>query len=148
MNQILSSNYKRPYGKHTYKAAIIMREAMLIGSMLTNSESWINLTQQDLDKLHKPDTILQRKLLSESGNPSKVFMLLELGILPVRYVIIMKRLNFLRYILGESKTSMIGQVYSVSKEDSRKGDFVNLVQSDLQDLKLHMTDHEIQNISK
>ena len=70
MNQIVSSIYERPYAKHTYKAAMIMREAMLIGSMLTNSESWINLTQQDLDKLLKPDTILQRKLLSESGNPS------------------------------------------------------------------------------
>ena len=43
-NQILSSIYERPYGKHTYKAAIIMREAMLIGSMLTISESWINMT--------------------------------------------------------------------------------------------------------
>ena len=148
VNKILSSIYERPYGEHTYKAAIIMREAMLIGSMLTNSESWINLTQQDLDKLQKPDTILQRKLLSEAGNSSKVFMLLELGILPVRYVIIMKRLNFLRYILGESTTSMIGQVYSVLKEDGRNGDFVNLVQSDLQGLEFHMTDHEIQYISK
>ena len=67
---------------------------MLIGSMLTNSESWINLTQQDLDKLQKPDTFLQRKLLSESGNPSKVFMLSNLGVLPVKYVIMIKRLNF------------------------------------------------------
>ena len=127
---------------------MIMREAMLIGSMLTNSESWINLTQQDLDKLQKPDTNLLRKLLSESGNPSKVFMFLELGVLPVRYVIMMKRLTFLRYILGESTSSMIGQVYSVLKTDSRKGDFVHLVQSDLLELKLHMTDHEILNISK
>ena len=91
---------------------------MLIGSMLTNSESWINLIQQNLDKLQKPDTILQRKLLSELGNPSKVFMFLELSVLPVRYVIMMKRLTFLRYILGESTISMIGQIYSVLKEDS------------------------------
>ena len=39
---------------------------------------------------------------------------------------------------------MIGQV----KEDSCKGDFVSLEQSDLQELKLHMTNYEIQNISK
>ena len=150
VHQILLSIYERLYGKHTYKAAIIMREAMLIGSMLTNSESCINLTQQDLDfkRLQKPDTILQRKLLSESGNPSKVVILLELGILPVRYLILMKRLNFLRYILGESTTSMIKQVYSVLKEGGRNGDYVNLVQTDLQGLKLHMTDHEIQYISK
>ena len=75
-------------------------------------------------------------------------MSLELGVIPVRYVIMMKRLTFLRYILGESKTSMIGQVYSVLKEDRRKGDFVNLGQSDLQELKLHMTDNEILNILK
>ena len=47
VNRIMSSVSERPYGKHTYRAALIMREAMLIGSMLTNSESWINLTQQD-----------------------------------------------------------------------------------------------------
>ena len=59
VNQIISSISERPYGKHTYRAALLMREAMLIASMLTNSETWINLTQQDLDKLQKPDTLLQ-----------------------------------------------------------------------------------------
>ena len=115
VNKKLLSISERPFGKHTYKTALIMREAMLIGSMLTNSK---NLIQQNLNKLQKPDTILQRKLLSGSGNPSKVFMFLELGVLPVRYVIMMKRLTFLRYILGESTTSIIGQIYSVLKEDS------------------------------
>ena len=71
-----------------------MREAILVGSMLSNSESWINVTQQDLDKLQKPDTILQNKFLAYSGNPSKAFMFLELGIMPLRYVIMTKRLNF------------------------------------------------------
>ena len=113
VNKKLLSISERPFGIHTYKTALIMREAMLIGSMLTNSESWINLIQQNLNKLQKPDTILQRKLLSESGNPSKVFMFLELGVLPVRYVMMMKRLTFLKYILGESTTSIIGQIYSV-----------------------------------
>ena len=121
---------------------------MLIGSMLTNSETWINLTKQDIDKLQKPDTILQRKLLSESGNPSKVFMCLELGILPVKYVIMTKRLNFLRYILGESTTSMIKKVYNALKQESRRGDFVELVQADLQEIKLNMNYQDIQNLSK
>ena len=52
--------------------------------MLTNSETWINVTQENIDELEKPDTILQRKVFSSSGNPSKVFMMLELGIIPVR----------------------------------------------------------------
>ena len=124
-----------------------MREAMLAGSMLSNSESWINLTQQDLDKLQKPDTILQHKLLSNSENPSKAFMFLELGILPLKYVIMTKRLNFLKYILNENITSMIRKVYEALKQESRKGDFVYLVQKDLMEIDLKLLDEEIHTLS-
>ena len=126
-----------------------MREAMLAGSMLCNSESWINLTQQDKlqDKLQKPDTILQQKILSNSGNPSKAFMFLELGILPLKYVIMTKRLNFLKYILNENITSMIRKVYEALKQESRKGDFVYLVQKDLMEIDLKLLDEEIHTLS-
>ena len=93
VNKILTSLNERPYGRHTYKAAKLMREGMLLGSMLTNWESWINITESDLKDLEKPDTVLQRKLLSSSGNPSKAFMYLELGITPVKYVIMYKSLT-------------------------------------------------------
>ena len=80
VNKIKRSLVERPYGKHTFSAAIIMRESMLIGSMLNNSENWINLTKKNVENLEKPDVILLRKILSSSGNPSTVFMYLELGI--------------------------------------------------------------------
>ena len=87
VNKIISSLNERPYGRHTYKSAKLMREGMLLGSMLTNCESWINVTETDLKGIEKPDTMLQKKLLLSSGNPSKAFMYLEIGITPVRYVI-------------------------------------------------------------
>ena len=86
--------------------------------------------------------------MSELGNPSKEFMFLELAVLPVKYVMITKTLNFLRYILGESTTSMIRQVYDVLKQESFKGDFVNCVQTDLKEIKLNMDDLDIENLSK
>ena len=60
-----------------------MREAMLLRGMLNNAESWININQNNVKALEKPDIMLQRKLLSESGNQSRCFMNLKLGILPV-----------------------------------------------------------------
>ena len=72
-----------------------MRQGMLLGFMLKNSESWINITKRDLEALEKPDTILQRNILSTNGNPCKVFMYLEFGILPIKYVIIEKGLSSL-----------------------------------------------------
>ena len=70
--------------------------------MLNNCESWINITKSDLENLEKPDTMVQRSILTEYGNPSKVFMCLELGVIPVRFVVIEKRLKFLKYILDET----------------------------------------------
>ena len=88
VKKIIASLIERPYGRHTFKAAKLMREGMLLGSMLTNAESWINMTKKDIEALEKPDTFLQRSILTKTGNPCKVFMYLELGILPIKYVII------------------------------------------------------------
>ena len=46
-----------------------MREGLFLGGLLTNSESWINITNKDIENLEKPETILQRKSLSARRNP-------------------------------------------------------------------------------
>ena len=68
-----------------------MRDGLLLGSLLNNCESWINITKSDLDNLEKPDTMVQRNILTEYGNPSKVFMCLELRVISVKFVIIEKK---------------------------------------------------------
>ena len=52
---------------------------------------------------------------------------LELGVVPVRFVIMQKRLQFLKYIINEDTDSMI-------KQESRKGDFVDQVKSDMKEM--------------
>ena len=75
-------------------------------------------------------------------------MCLELGVLQVKFVIMEKRLNFLKYILDENITSIIRQVYEALKEDSRKGDFVSLIKTDMEELKIAITEEEIVRPSK
>ena len=41
-----------------------------------------------MKNLEKPDTILQKEILKMKGTPNKAFMYFELGILPVKYVIL------------------------------------------------------------
>ena len=69
MNKIISTLEERPLGKNLFKAFTLMREGLLLGGLLTNSESWINITNKDIKNLEKPDTILQRKAFSARGNP-------------------------------------------------------------------------------
>ena len=54
IKKITTTLSKRPYGKHNFKAVVVMRETMLLGSMLNNAESWINI----IISLKKPDTLL------------------------------------------------------------------------------------------
>ena len=118
VEKIISAIIERPYGRHTYKAALLMRQGLMLGGMLTNSETWINITEADITKLTMPDTQLLRRLLSVSGNPSKVFMYLELGVIPVKFVIMAKRTNMLHYILKEESGSTMRQVYEELKIES------------------------------
>ena len=147
-NKISTTLSERPYGRHHYKAAKLMRESMMFGSMLNNSESWINLTKSDIETLEKLDTITQRSIFENNGNPSRVFMSLELGIVPVKFVIMEKRLKFLKYILEESTSSMIRQVYETLRKDSTKGDFIDLVKKDMEELCLTFTEEDIKDMNK
>ena len=147
INKIISTLKERPLGKHTFKAFKLMREGLLLGGLLTNAESWINISKRDIEQLEKPDTILQKKALSAVGNPSKAFTMLELGLIPVRYILMKKRMLFLQYILKEDKDSMIYNVFKALNEDSRKGDFVDLVNRDRNELKIDLLNEEIEKMS-
>ena len=148
VKKIISTISERPYGRHSFKAALLMRQGLMLSGMLSNAETWINITEKDITNLTMPDTMLHRLLLSSSGNPSKVFMCLELGVVPVRNLLMSKRINLLHYILNESTNSTIHQVYQVLKCESRKGDFYNLVQKDLQDLNIILDETTIRDYSK
>ena len=148
VNRIDTTLKERYFGKHMFKAAKLMRESILIGGMLTNSESWIKLTKRDLEDLEKPDMMLLRKVLGTKANPSKCFMQLELGVLPVKYVIMQRRMTFLHHILNQSTESMIHKVFQALKEDSRIGDFIALTNIDRAELNIAFSDIEIRDISK
>ena len=92
--------------------------------------------------------MLHRQRLSTSGNPSKVFMCLELRVVPVKFVIMTKLLNMLHSILNESTSSTNYQVYEVLKKESRKGDFYNLSRKYLKDLNMNLKEEQIQGFSK
>ena len=93
VNKVITSLKERPYKKHYSKAAMPMKQIILVSCMLTNLEAWINLTKTDIEELEKTDITLQRKVLATTGNSSKCFLQLELGIIPVKFVIQQKTIK-------------------------------------------------------
>ena len=119
-----------------------MRNVILVGSMLNNSEAWMHLSQKNIKDLEKPDKVLKEKPF-ESNASKFFFYYLEFGILPAKYVILKKRLKYLKYILDEDIESMIRRVYEEQKNESIKGDFSYLTKSDLDELKMKITEDDI-----
>ena len=125
-----------------------MRNVILVGSMLNNSEAWMYLTQKNIEDLEKPDKVLKEKLFESNASKYFLFFYLEFGILPAKYVILKKRLKFLKYVLDEDIESMIRRVYEEQKNESRKGDFSYLTKSDFDELKMKITEDDIRKHTK
>ena len=75
-------------------------------------------------------------------------MYLELGWLPQRFLIQSRRLNFLKYILNQSESSLVKQVFNEQKYNPKKGDWIKNVEADLKKLKISLSQEEIASLPK
>ena len=74
--------------------------------------------------------------------------MLELGIIPIKHILMKKHLLFLHYLLKPESHTMIKQVFQALNEDSRKGDLVNLTNIDRLDLEIDLNNEEIEGMSQ
>ena len=143
--QILESVY---FGKYYFEVALVLRSSLLLSSLLLNSEAWVNLSDKNIRGLEQTDEILLSRILESDANTSNIFKYLELGILPVRFEIIKRKILFLQYILQQEETSMVYQVFKTTCENSIKNDFVKTCEKYLTTLEINLTFSDIQNMSK
>ena len=92
--EIMSIVNEIPFGSHQLEVAIELREAMLINGVLTNSEVCYGLTEQEIKDLEKLDEHLIRQIMKGHSKTTIESLYLETGILPIKYIIISRRLSY------------------------------------------------------
>ena len=135
------------YGKHHFEVAMVLRESLFLSSLLLNSEAWVNLSDRDIRTLEKTDEILLSKILECEANTSNTFKYLELGIYPIRFEIMKRKIIFLQYILKQDKNSMVYKVFKATSENPVKNDFVETCKKYLKQLDIKLTFEEISEMS-
>ena len=135
------------FGKNYFEVAMVLRASLLLSSLLLNSEAWVNLTDRDIRELEKTDEILLSKILECEANTSNTFKYLELGIVPIRFEIMKRKIIFLQYILKQDKESMMFKVFKATCENPIKNDFVEKCKKYLQQLNIKMSFEEIGQMS-
>jgi hypothetical protein len=143
--QILESTF---YGKFYFEVALVLRSSLLHSSLLLNSEAWVNLTDKNIRALEQTDELLLTKILGCDSNTSNVFKYLELGIYPVRFEIMKRKILFLHYLLQQDKQSMIFQVLKATRDNPANNDFVKTCQKYLDKLNIQLTFEELGKMSK
>ena len=63
VNNIMTILDSIPFGKQYFRIGILLRDSLLVSSMLFNSETWYNLTSKELELLETVDLALIRQLL-------------------------------------------------------------------------------------
>ena len=51
------------FGKYYFEVAVVLRNSLLLSSILVNSEAWYNLKKEEIEKLEQVDEMLLRKVL-------------------------------------------------------------------------------------
>ena len=91
---------------------VIFRNSLLLSTMLTNVESWFGLTDKEVETLEKVDEQLMRRIMSAHSKTSIPALYLELGCVPIRFIIMQRRIGFPWYILNEPENSLIRNVFN------------------------------------
>ena len=135
-------------GKYYFEAACLLRNSLLLSSLLSNSESWYDLSENDIQQLVSIDEQLLRKIFSAPRSTPKELLYLESGSIPIKFILKSRRLNFLWYMLKEKDDSMLKQFLRAQCENPVKGDWVTTVLDDLQELDIKQNFDEISEIPK
>ena len=110
VNQILTNLENTCYGEFHFQVAVTLRDSLLLNGFLTNAEAWYGLTNPNIEVLENVDELLLRKVFEVPSTCPKEMLHLELGCLPIRYVVTTRRLLFLHYFLHEEEDSLIHKV--------------------------------------
>ena len=137
-----------PFGKLFFQVAKILRNSLLVSSLLCNSEAWFKITKSELELLESVDVILLRSILEAPKATPKEMLYLELGVLPLGENIRERRLNFLHYILNQNSESLMFKVFEKQSTTRNKSDWVNTVCDDMEEVGLNVTFVQIQQMSK
>ena len=125
-----------------------MRMSLLSSSLISNSESWVGLTKKNITDLETVDEQLLRKILSAHSKTPKELLYLELGALPVRFILMSRRINFLWYLINDKEESLLKRFFKAQCDQPIRGDWVSTVKQDLAELEINLSFEEIEKISK
>ena len=116
--------------------------------MLFSAESWYGVSKEQIEQIENVDIDFMKKLLKAHPNTAKEAFYLETGKIPIKFLIIQRRLMFLKHILSIDKSRLLSKFYSIQRAVPVKNDWTLQVEKDKIDIGLSISELEIAALSK
>ena len=133
-------------GPFMYQKAVILRDSMLVGTLLSCSEAWYNITEKELAQLEQVDKSLWCRLLEVARTIPYDLICLEVGLEPIRYIIMRRRLMYLQRNMKQNETSLLKKFFLTQTKSLKKKDWGYRVLEDLKHLEINITFKDIEDM--
>ena len=149
VNQIIGLLKEVSFGHYYFEMALLFRNSMLINGILCSVDALYGITNTHIEQLEQCDRMLMRKLFSSVSTTAIEAYYFELGmVLPLRFIIIAKRLMFYWAILHKGVSELVTKVYEGQKLSPVKNDWFLQIQSDLKYCNIDLSEEEIRNMKE
>ena len=102
VNQIMSILKEISFGPYFFEMALLFRSSMLLNGILFSTEALIGISEKHIKMLEDCDLMLMRQIFQTPVGTPKESFYIETSVLPIRFVIIGRRLMFLWSILQKN----------------------------------------------
>ena len=133
-------------GFHIYKIAKMLHASIFVNGTLVNMETWPNCTEERIQSFERIEQSFFRKILQAHSKTPIEAIYLELGVLPLRYHLIKKRLSYFREVMDRADDELTKMIVVAQMERCEEGDFVAQVNVDMDRIGVNST--EILSASK
>ena len=112
------------FGPYETEVFLRLRESLMMSTLLFNAETWFGVTKKEIEQLENVDLRFLRQKFELHSKIPKEMIFLELGIVPVNFLLMKKRLEYLQYILQQPEESLIHQVLMAMIKNPHKNDWI------------------------
>ena len=143
ISQIMGILGEVDMGVHKLEAGLLLRESILVNSLLFSAEAWSAVSEKQLARLEVVDNALLRQLTGGHCKSPSEFNHLETSTLKLRHILSYRRLMFHHEIVSREDNETIKKIYIKQKEDKTRGDWITLLEADFKFIGIDLKEEEI-----
>ena len=148
MSQIKSLINGVGFGRFEIPTGLLMRDTIFGSKILLNSEVWHSLLKSQIEQLEVIDRNLIRQILGAHSKTGIEWLYIETGKFDIYSLIQIRRLMYWWHILSRDKSELIRRVYETQKISNNAGDWIRLIENDIKELDIQMSEDVIKGVSK